>query len=113
MVDTARYARDNYETMDPWFQERFKPEHLEVVLTEMELAIKRAAFERISGPSPNVRAFRSDEVALYSQFFNSVLIGIIRPDNFLKYAKEYNECIKTLRRCQSEFKEFNSNLKES
>ena len=103
VVDAAIYVRDNYEIMDPWFKERFKPEHLELILSEMASSIERSAERPF-----NVRAFHHGEIRLYGEFFNSVLIGIIGQDNFVKYAEKYNECAKTLRRCQAECIELRS-----
>lgn len=98
MTDVVRYTRDNLEAMSPWFRERFTKEDLESISSEMASAMERSAGRYTS----NVRAFHSGELKLYEEFFNKALIGIIGPDKFQAYAKEFNKCANTLRQCQIE-----------
>jgi hypothetical protein len=97
MVDAVRYAHDNYETLNQWFRERFSTEHLSLILKEMTFSIEKAT-ERPA----NVRGFNSEEIQLYEDFFNTMIVGIIGEDRFLKFAKGYNGLINTLRQCQIE-----------
>ncbi len=101
MTDVVRYTRDNLETMKPWFRERFKKEHLEAILNEIVSAI-----EMTSERPANTRTFNPNTIKFYDEFFSTALVGIIGPDNFMKYLKEYNRCVKTLRQCQAESKAF-------
>lgn len=102
IVDVIRYTRDNLETLDPWFRERFKEEQLGSIMANITLLIEKKA------QSPdNVRTFNPDELRLYDELFSMGLISIIGPENFLKYAEEYNKCAAVLRQCQKEYQVLN------
>ncbi|OGN01794.1 MAG: hypothetical protein A3I26_03585 [Candidatus Yanofskybacteria bacterium RIFCSPLOWO2_02_FULL_43_10] len=105
MIDVVRYTRDNLEIMSPWFREHFTKEDLKSIASSMASSIEKAA-ERPA----NVRAFRSGELRLYDEFFNSALIGIVGVERFKKYAQEYNKHVNILNRCQIECQPFENNI---
>lgn len=99
MMDVSVYLRDNYESMSPWFKERFTKEQLALILTTRTYIIEMSAeVER----SPNVRIFHLSELKINEAFLDSALVGIIGLEGFQKYLGEYNKCAVVLRQCQKE-----------
>ncbi len=94
-VDVIRYTRDNLEAMDSWFTNQFIKEDLEMMSSDMASSIEASA----KRPA-NIRVFNSGELKIYNEFFSSALIGIVGPQKFQEFAKEFNKCAGILRECQ-------------
>ncbi len=91
------YARDNFELMSGEFKKLFDRESLKVILAEWE-----RISENSSGVPVEGRVFSLSEFKVYGVILDSVLGGIIGMEKFSQYAKEYNNLISVLKRCQAE-----------
>ncbi len=96
LLDTIVYMRDNYETAQLWFRERFTKEDLKMMSADIAEAI-----EKPTGLPANVRSLSFVELQKEEEFFSMALIGIIGLERFLEYAQAYNRCAAVLRQCQA------------
>lgn len=99
MLDAVNYMHDNYDTVQPWFREKFTREALKMISGDMSEAI-----EKPTGLPGNVRGINFNELNLEEEFFTCALIGIMGVEPFKRYADEYNLAMKILRQCQAECK---------
>jgi len=99
MLDTVKYMRDNYETVQPWFRERFTKESLEIVLASLSSQVIESAPKEMFD---NVRGLNLIELQLEQEFFTMALIGLLGIELFKKYADEYNQHVIVLIQCQNE-----------
>ena len=99
MLDAVVYMRDNYDSADQFFRNKFTTEELKMMSADMSEAI-----EKPTGLPANVRALNFAELKKEDEFFSFALVGILGTERFKKYAIEYNVCSRVLRQCQAECK---------
>jgi len=93
MLDVVNYMYENYETIQPWFKERFSREGLKERVVQMTIVIEK----QVGMP----RSINFDELNHDELFFNTALAGILGIERFNNYTEECAKCLKVLRQCQA------------
>lgn len=89
MLNVVNYVYDNYETLQPWFKEKFSREGLKETAAEMAKAVEK----QIGMP----RSINFNELNHNEGFFNTALAGILGGERFQNYTEEYIRCLKVFR----------------
>lgn len=89
MLNVVNYVHNNYETLQPWFKEKFSREGLRETALEMAEAIEK----QVGIP----RSINFNELNHNEGFFNTALAGILGGERFQNYTEEYIKCLKVFR----------------